>query len=136
MTTKAALMDGHAPEVSLTRLTAQRLICLTLAWDQIPESISMEGGPDRILREPVCAILVKTDIGWVLLDTGTDARGVDHDRGDRDEGEAGGDSRAGRVGEHCHRNHAAHAREDTFIAMSPRGACAPIPRRTGALGRP
>lgn len=63
--------------------TCQRLICLTVAWDQIPESISMEGGSDRILREPVCAILVHTTIGWVLLDTGTDARrfrGPDPDR--------------------------------------------------------
>lgn len=61
----------------------RRLICLTLAWDQIPESISMDGGSDRILREPVCAILVHTAIGWVLLDTGTDARrfrGPDPDR--------------------------------------------------------
>lgn len=54
--------------------TAQRLICLTLAWDQIPESISIEGGSEEILREPVPAILVQTSIGWVLLDTGTDAR--------------------------------------------------------------
>lgn len=52
----------------------ERLHCLTLAWDQIPESISMEGGSDRILLEPVCAILVKSAVGWVLLDTGTDAR--------------------------------------------------------------
>lgn len=76
-------MNSRTPEVSPTRPTAQRLICLTLAWDQIPESISMEGGSDRILREPVCAILVNTDIGWVLLDTGTDARrfrGPDPDR--------------------------------------------------------
>lgn len=63
--------------------TARKLICLTLAWDQIPESISMEGGSEQILREPVCAILVHTSIGWVLLDTGTDARrfrGPDPDR--------------------------------------------------------
>ena len=54
--------------------TCQRLLCLTLAWDKIPEWISMEGGSDQILREPVCAILVESSIGWVLLDTGTDAR--------------------------------------------------------------
>ena len=53
---------------------AEGIICLTLAWDQIPESVSLEGGSDRILREPVCAILVRTSLGWVLLDTGTDAR--------------------------------------------------------------
>ncbi|MFS0734127.1 N-acyl homoserine lactonase family protein [Microbacterium sp. 1P10UB] len=60
------------------------IICLTLAWDQIPESVSLEGGSDRILREPVCAILVDTSIGWVLLDTGTDARRFRGDNPDRD----------------------------------------------------
>lgn len=67
-------MESSVPEGGGSAETAQQLICLTLAWDQIPESISMEGGSERILREPVCAILVKTTIGWVLLDTGTDAR--------------------------------------------------------------
>lgn len=67
-------MNSRMPEREQPGETAQRLICLTLAWDQIPESISIDGGSDRILREPVCALLVKTTIGWVLLDTGTDAR--------------------------------------------------------------
>lgn len=51
-----------------------RMHCLTLAWDQIPESISIEGGAEDIVIEPVPAMLVETSIGWVLLDTGTDAR--------------------------------------------------------------
>lgn len=76
-------MSSITHDAPLPAETCQQLICLTLAWDQIPESISMEGGSERILREPVCAILVKTTIGWVLLDTGTDARrfrGPDPDR--------------------------------------------------------
>ena len=67
-------MKTLAHESQSSTETCQRLLCLTLAWDQIPESISMEGGSDQILLEPVCAILVKSSIGWVLLDTGTDAR--------------------------------------------------------------
>lgn len=67
-------MSASAPTTPPSSDTCERMICLTLAWDQIPESISIEGGSDEILREPVCAILVKTSIGWVLLDTGTDAR--------------------------------------------------------------
>ncbi len=63
---------------------AEGLICLTLAWDQMPESVSLEGGSDRILREPVCAILVLTSMGWVLLDTGTDARRFRGENPDRD----------------------------------------------------
>ena len=58
----------------MTTATCERMFCLTLAFDEIPEHISIEGGTDRVLVEPVCAILVKTTIGWVLLDTGTDAR--------------------------------------------------------------
>ena len=67
-------MNSTGHENPQTPETGEHLICLTLAWDQIPESISMEGGSEEILREPVCAILVKSSIGWVLLDTGTDAR--------------------------------------------------------------
>ncbi|PPF29452.1 MBL fold metallo-hydrolase [Rathayibacter tritici] len=63
--------------------TCEQLYCLTLAWDEIPEWISIAGGSDEILLEPVCAVLIKSSIGWVLLDTGTDARrfrGPDADR--------------------------------------------------------
>ena len=67
-------MNQVNTEPPLAAPACERLICLTLAWDQIPESISLDGGSDRILLEPVCAILVRTAIGWVLLDTGTDAR--------------------------------------------------------------
>lgn len=63
---------------------AEGIICLTLAWDQIPEWVSIEGGSERILREPVCAILVRTVLGWVLLDTGTDARRFRGENPDRE----------------------------------------------------
>lgn len=63
---------------------AEGLVCLTLAWDQMPESVSLEGGSDRILREPVCAVLVRTSTGWVLLDTGTDARRFRGENPDRE----------------------------------------------------
>jgi N-acyl homoserine lactone hydrolase len=61
-----------------------RLHCLTLGWERVPEWISLEGGArDRILREPIIGILVRSPAGWVLLETGCDPRpyrGVDeHD---------------------------------------------------------
>jgi glyoxylase-like metal-dependent hydrolase (beta-lactamase superfamily II) len=77
-------VDSSDIQSPLATEAGRRLICLTLAWDQIPESISMEGGSDEILREPVCAILVDTAIGWVLLDTGTDARRFRGPNPDRD----------------------------------------------------
>lgn len=67
-------MNMHESTDVSSSAVCHRLHCLTLAWDPIPESVSMEGGSDRILREPVPAMLVKSSIGWVLLDTGTDAR--------------------------------------------------------------
>ncbi len=77
-------MDAEASTASARDQYATEIICLTLAWDQIPESISLEGGSDRILREPVIAILVRTSVGWVLLDTGTDARRFRGDNPERD----------------------------------------------------
>ncbi|AOX45888.1 N-acyl homoserine lactonase family protein [Microbacterium sp. BH-3-3-3] len=77
-------MDAEASTASARDQSATEIICLTLAWDQIPESISLEGGSDQILREPVIAILVRTSVGWVLLDTGTDARRFRGDNPERD----------------------------------------------------
>ena len=77
-------MTTHVSENLRSDDVAEGITCLTLAWDQIPEWISLEGGSDRILREPVCAILVKTSAGWVLLDTGTDARRFRGDDPDRE----------------------------------------------------
>jgi N-acyl homoserine lactone hydrolase len=49
----------------------RRVILLTLGFEELPKSFSVHGDTsgDR-LREPVPAILLEADGGWVLLDTG------------------------------------------------------------------
>lgn len=51
-----------------------RLFCLTLGWEFVPEFVSLEGGSREVLREPVIAVVARSPIGWVLLETGIDAR--------------------------------------------------------------
>ena len=49
----------------------RRVVPLTLGWEELPKSVSVYGAPaDERLREPVPGILLETDGGWVLLDTG------------------------------------------------------------------
>jgi N-acyl homoserine lactone hydrolase len=49
----------------------RRIILLTLGWEELPKSVSVFGAdPADRLREPVPGILLQTDGGWVLLDTG------------------------------------------------------------------
>jgi glyoxylase-like metal-dependent hydrolase (beta-lactamase superfamily II) len=49
----------------------RRTIPLVLGWEVLPRSISVRGAPeDDILVEPVPAVLVESDHGWVLIDTG------------------------------------------------------------------
>ena len=49
----------------------RRIILLTLGWEELPKSVSVYGAPeDQRLREPVPGVLLQTDGGWVLLDTG------------------------------------------------------------------
>ncbi|MBF4615559.1 N-acyl homoserine lactonase family protein [Curtobacterium sp. VKM Ac-1376] len=49
----------------------RRLVPLVLGWEPIPESISLRGGdPSRFLLEPVTAVVVVFDHGWVLVDGG------------------------------------------------------------------
>jgi len=49
----------------------RRVVLLTLGWVELPKSWSVFGAPDtERLREPVPAVLVEVDGGWVLLDTG------------------------------------------------------------------
>ncbi|MBS1072481.1 N-acyl homoserine lactonase family protein [Gluconobacter cerinus] len=51
----------------------QRLYILLCGYEIIPKAISVRGADERfILSEPVCAYLLKTFYGWVLLDTGID----------------------------------------------------------------
>jgi glyoxylase-like metal-dependent hydrolase (beta-lactamase superfamily II) len=48
----------------------RRVVPLTLGWEDLPKSVSVEGAPDERLREPVPAVLLECDGGWLLLDTG------------------------------------------------------------------
>ena len=49
----------------------RRIVLLTLGWEDLPKSVSVYGAPSDIrLREPVPGVLLESDGGWVLLDTG------------------------------------------------------------------
>jgi glyoxylase-like metal-dependent hydrolase (beta-lactamase superfamily II) len=49
----------------------RRIVPLTLGWEDLPKSISVHGAPpEERLREPVPALLLLCDGGWLLLDTG------------------------------------------------------------------
>lgn len=49
----------------------RRLIPLTLGWERLPKSYSVHGDTSgEILTEPVPAVLLDTDVGPMLLDTG------------------------------------------------------------------
>ena len=56
----------------LTRKSGvRRIVLLTLGWEDLPKAVSVHGSPpDLHLREPVPGVLLQTDGGWVLLDTG------------------------------------------------------------------
>lgn len=48
-----------------------RVILLTLGWEELPKAWSLYGyDPEIKITEPVPGVLVETDAGWVLLDTG------------------------------------------------------------------
>ncbi len=50
---------------------ARRVVLLTLGWCDLPRSWSVHGAdPAERLVEPVPAVLVEVDGGWILLDTG------------------------------------------------------------------
>lgn len=49
----------------------RRVLALTLAWVDVPRSVSVHGAdPDVLVREPVPGVLIETHAGWLLLDTG------------------------------------------------------------------
>lgn len=48
-----------------------RIVLLTLGWEDLPRSASVHGADaTESIREPVPAVLLKVDGGWLLLDTG------------------------------------------------------------------
>lgn len=59
-------MVGHVGKSGV-----RRIILLTLGWEELPKSVSVYGAPpSERMREPVPGVLLQTDGGWVLLDTG------------------------------------------------------------------
>ncbi|KZE42378.1 MBL fold metallo-hydrolase [Microbacterium sp. T32] len=51
----------------------QRLVPMVVAYEPIPEAVSLHGGSTfRFLMEPVTAVAVVFDEGWVLVDGGFD----------------------------------------------------------------
>jgi glyoxylase-like metal-dependent hydrolase (beta-lactamase superfamily II) len=72
----SAAGSGGADRTAATRSPAvcDRLLCLTLGWEFVPEHVSMEGGSRELVREPVIGVLVHGPSGWTLLETGIDAR--------------------------------------------------------------
>lgn len=53
------------------RRGVRRIVLLTLGWEDVPKSVSVHGAStEERLREPVPAVLVEADGGWLLLDTG------------------------------------------------------------------
>jgi glyoxylase-like metal-dependent hydrolase (beta-lactamase superfamily II) len=49
----------------------RRVIPLTLGWEELPKTVSVFGAdPNERLLEPVPAVLLELDGGWMLLDTG------------------------------------------------------------------
>src|SRR3954463_8503083 len=55
----------------MARTGVRDVVLLTLGWEDLPRSVSVEGAPpDERLREPVPGVLLLCDGGWLLLDTG------------------------------------------------------------------
>src|SRR4051812_14465017 len=53
------------------RQGVRRVVPLTLGWEDLPKTVSVHGADPSIrLREPVPAVLLELDGGWLLLDTG------------------------------------------------------------------
>lgn len=49
----------------------RRIVLLTLGWEDLPKAVSVYGTPpSERVREPVPGVLLQTDGGWLLIDTG------------------------------------------------------------------
>ena len=52
-------------------MSVRRVLPLTLGWEDLPKTVSVLGAdPRERLLEPVPAVLLQVDDGWLLLDTG------------------------------------------------------------------
>lgn len=51
-------------------LGVRRIVPLTLGWVDVPKSVSVDGASGEMRREPVPAVVLDCDGGWLLLDTG------------------------------------------------------------------
>ena len=55
----------------MKRRGVKRVVLLTLGWEDLPKSVSVHGASNgERLQEPVPGVLLQTDDGWLLLDTG------------------------------------------------------------------
>ncbi|MBS1089920.1 N-acyl homoserine lactonase family protein [Gluconobacter wancherniae] len=64
-------------------MAVERLYVILCGYEVVPKSICVAGGnPNFMLCVPICTYLLKTSLGWVLLDTGFDPRHIaaDQDR--------------------------------------------------------
>ncbi|MEQ3549003.1 N-acyl homoserine lactonase family protein [Pseudonocardia nematodicida] len=53
------------------RTGVRRVVPLLLGWERLPLWVSLHGAPrEQRIVEPVPAVLLETDDGWLLLDTG------------------------------------------------------------------
>jgi N-acyl homoserine lactone hydrolase len=64
----------------MSSTSVRRVIPLIVGWERLPRSFSIHGDDSgQTLIEPVPVVLLETDDGWTLLDTGINAALV-HDR--------------------------------------------------------
>jgi N-acyl homoserine lactone hydrolase len=64
----------------VTPTSVRRVIPLIVGWERLPKSFSVHGDESgQTLVEPVPAVLLDTDDGWTLLDTGINTALI-HDR--------------------------------------------------------
>jgi N-acyl homoserine lactone hydrolase len=64
-------LRGRSLHPGAEMTSIRRLIPLTVAWERLPKSFSVHGDTSgEMLVEPVPAVLLDTDDGWALMDTG------------------------------------------------------------------
>jgi glyoxylase-like metal-dependent hydrolase (beta-lactamase superfamily II) len=67
---KPAAARGWDP-VGVSETRVRRVIPLTVGWERLPKAFSLHGDTSgEIIVEPVTAVLLDTDDGWALIDTG------------------------------------------------------------------